>query len=116
MRAPSGIAFNKIATEILGKDYDLSLVFINSNQSRVLNRTYRDKDKPTNILSFPLDKKTGEIFIDLTLCKKECASFERTYSNFLQFLFIHGLLHLKGYRHGSTMERTERQYQKKFGV
>lgn len=99
------VPFLKIKDEILGKNYCLSLVFIGGKKSKELNYKYRGKNKATNVLSFPLDKKTGEIFITPSLAGKEVG-----------FLFIHGCLHLKGMEHGSTMERAESKLRKKFGV
>ena len=110
------VPFVKIKDVALGKDYSLSLVFIGESKSRTLNRTYRQKDKSTNILSFPIDKKSGEIFITPSVAKKQMASFDRKYDNFIAFLFIHGLLHLKGMPHGSTMERAEDKLLKKFRI
>ncbi|KKR32177.1 MAG: putative rRNA maturation factor [Parcubacteria group bacterium GW2011_GWF2_39_8b] len=104
----SRVPFAKIKNVVLGKNYSLSLVFIGEKKSRELNCKYRGKNKPTNILSFPLNKKSGEIFITPSLAKKEGLS--------VGFLLIHGLLHLKGIEHGSTMERAEIKLQKKFGV
>ena len=57
------VSFVNIKNTVLGKNYSLSLVFIGESKSAELNLSYRNKNKPTNILSFPLDKKTGEIFI-----------------------------------------------------
>ena len=110
------VPFIKIKEEALGKDYSLSLVFIGEVRSRKLNNTYRSKNKPTNILSFPLDKNQGEIFITLSVAKKEAKSFDRKLDNFVEFLFTHGLMHLKGYGHGSTMEKAESKLRKKFKV
>ena len=101
------LPFSDIADKVLGKKYDLSLVFIGHKKSRSLNRQYRDKDKPTNVLSFPYDKKSGEIFIDLAKVETELKKFDSTFTYHLGFLFIHGVLHLKGLDHGSTMEREE---------
>ena len=101
---------------VLGKDYDLSLVFIGNKRSQKLNKEYRDKDKPTNILSFPLENTQGEIFINLAFSKKHAKDFGRTEKNFVAFLFIHGLFHLKGYDHGSTMEKEEVKIRNKFDV
>jgi ssRNA-specific RNase YbeY (16S rRNA maturation enzyme) len=42
--------------------------------------------------------------------------FDRSYENFIYFLFIHGCVHLKGYDHGSTMERIEAKFRKEFGI
>lgn len=110
------VPFCDIKKTILGKEYVLSLVFVGDTRSRALNKTYRNKDKPTNILSFPLSDTSGEIFINLNLCKKEASKFERSFDNFIAFLFIHGLFHLKGYDHGSTMERKEKNIRTTFNI
>src|SRR5436190_735362 len=83
---------------------------------RKLNRSYRRKDCVTDILSFALDKKRGEIFINSKEAEKESKKFGREFENFLSFLFIHGLVHLKGFEHGSRMETQETKFRKKFGI
>ena len=103
------IPFTRLKNSALGQDFELSLVFIDNIFSRRLNKKYRGKNKPANILSFPLSKKSGEIFIDLVTAKKEARKFEMSFRDFVTFLFIHGLLHLKGMRHGDTMERAEKK-------
>jgi probable rRNA maturation factor len=113
---PPCVPFASIKNAVLGKKYTLSLVFIGEKKSQELNNSYRQKNKPTNILSFPLDKQNGEIFITLKLAKKEAPLFDRRPDNFVAFLLIHGLMHLKGMEHGSTMEEAEKRLRKKFGV
>lgn len=93
-----GIKFEKVKEKVLGRKYELSLVFCGDALSRRLNKLYRSKDKPTNVLSFPLSKNSGEIFINLSKTKDFSALH----------LFIHGMLHLKGMEHGDIMERTEK--------
>ncbi len=117
------LPFQKIQEEILGKKYELSLVFIGDKLSRKLNKEYRKNlpagrqvDKPTNILTFPLSKSAGEIFINLNLAKKQAPKFDRNYTNFIGFLLIHGLVHLKGYQHSSKMEREEKKIRKIFNI
>ena len=110
------VDFLNIKNAALGKDYSLSLVFIGDKKSKELNFAYRGKNKPTNILSFPLDKKSGEIFICMNVARHEAKSFDRKIDNFVAFLFIHGLTHLKGFTHGDTMERAEIKLRKKFGI
>ncbi len=102
--------------DILGKDYSLSLVFIGDKKSRSLNYAYRGKTYVPNVLSFPLDKTTGEIFINPAQAKREAASHEMTLQGFIGFLFIHGLLHLEGHHHGDTMEGVEARYKKRYGL
>jgi rRNA maturation RNase YbeY len=113
--APS-IPWVAIKNAILGKTYELSLVFPSPKTATQLHRDWKEKDGPANILSFPLDDQTGEIFISLNQAKKECKKFDRTYDNYLAFLFIHGCAHLKGYTHGSAMESYEKTIRKKFNI
>jgi probable rRNA maturation factor len=101
---------------VLVKNYELSLVFIGNKKSRVLNKKHRGKDKSASILSFPLSKKEGEIFICLDTAKRDARKFEMKKSKFIGFLFIHGLMHLKGFKHGSTMKRAEKKIWLKFFI
>jgi len=84
---------------VLGPDYDLSVAWVSSAVIHKINLTYRHKDKPTNILSFPLGPNEGEIL----LCRELMEDQEAVP------LFIHGLVHLKGYDHGSRMEQEEKK-------
>jgi rRNA maturation RNase YbeY len=106
---PPRIKFEEILHTVLSRKYDLSVVFLTPASSRKLNAGLRGKDYPTNVLSFPLSKNSGEIFLDLSTAKKEYQKFAMTYPQFITYLFIHGLLHLKGMEHGSTMEKREKK-------
>ena len=108
-----GRVLTQIAHDVLGASYELSVVFIGDAKSRRLNRTHRKKDHPTNVLSFPLSKTSGELYLDLPLATREAPSFDSTPHRHLYLLFIHGLLHLKGLDHGTHMERQERLLMKK---
>jgi len=110
------IKFKLIKEFVLGKNYELSLVLIGNDLSRKLNKQHKKIDKPTNILTFPLSKTVGEIFINLPLSKKQSLRFDRKYNDFVGFLFIHGLLHLKGYEHSSKMEEEEIKVRNKFNL
>ncbi|MEA2112459.1 MAG: rRNA maturation RNase YbeY [Patescibacteria group bacterium] len=110
------VQFDKIKESVLGKKYELSLVFIGDKLSLKLNKKYRKINKPTNILTFPLSKNEGEIFINLGLSKKQSIKFGRKYDDFIGFLFIHGLLHLKGYEHSSKMEVEEKKIRRRFNL
>lgn len=102
--------------KVLGQDYELSLAFIGRDRMRALNRSYRNKDKVTDILSFPLTKKTGEIFMNLERSRANAKKFSRSANDHVAFLFIHGLLHLKGMDHGSRMEQEEKTFGSFFGI
>ncbi|MDO8579280.1 MAG: rRNA maturation RNase YbeY [bacterium] len=110
------LPFALIRDAVLGRDYDLSLVFIGDRESQKLNIKTRGMDYIPNVLSFELDENAGEIFINPFEAKRQAGDFDRTFSKFVGYLYIHGLVHLKGMRHGSTMERTEAKFRKQFGV
>lgn len=110
------IQFQKIKKLALGDDYELCLIFISPSQITKLNKKYRNKDSPTDILSFGYSDKQGEIYICPTIARVKAKSFARIYSNFLAFLFIHGCTHLKGYSHGCTMELIETSLRKKLSI
>lgn len=101
---------------ILGKLFEISLVFIGDARSRTLNKKYRDKEYVANVLTFPLGKSSGEIFINLREARRNAPDFDMGYTSFVGFLFIHALLHLKGSRHGSKMKAIERTWRKKFNL
>jgi len=106
--------FSRLKNDILGKKYSLSIAYVDKEKSRFLNKKYRNIDKATNILSFALRKNMGEIVLCPATIKKEAKNFNKTFSQFLGFLVIHGMLHLEGLEHGSRMEREERKYDKKY--
>ncbi len=108
------LPFVDLKNTILGKKYELSLVFVGDNESRGLNNTYRQKDYPTNILSFPLSESSGEIFINLRKVRLDAPLFEKSYADFLLQIVIHGMVHLLGHDHGSAMDKLEEKYWKKF--
>ncbi len=110
------IDFSSIKEAALGPDYTLSLVIISADGIQKLNDQYRQKNVPTDILSFPLSENEGEIYICPSEAEKEAVKFQRKSENFLAFLFIHGCVHLKGYDHGSTMEAIENEICKKFKI
>lgn len=111
-----GLPFEAMKDLILGKKYELSLVFVGNSVSKRLNSSLRGKDRPTNILSFPLSKESGEIFIDLPLSTRQAKKIDLKLEVWIGKLFIHGLLHLKGMDHGDTMDKAEIKFFKKFNL
>ena len=109
-------AYEQVKDAVLGKRYDLTLIVTNQARMKKLNTIYRNKETATDILSFPLSKNEGDIYICPSETKKEAKKFERTYENFFAYLFIHGCTHLKGHDHGAIMEGIEARIRRKFGV
>jgi probable rRNA maturation factor len=108
------LPFAELKKEILGEGYTLSVAFVGAKKSRELNRNYRSKDRSTNILSFSLSKTAGELVLCPAVIKKETKKFGKNFHDLLGFLVIHGMLHLKGRRHGSIMEKEETKYDEKY--
>ena len=114
-RVPS-LPFLSIKNAILGNNYDLSLVIAGDTRTRTLNTKYRGKTYIPNVLSFPIDNTHGEIFLNLKQAQREHRAREESYEYFVALLVIHGMLHLKGMAHGSTMESKEQQLLSKFNI
>ena len=108
------LPFDKIKDDILGKKYELSIVLVGKNRIKNLNKTYRGKDLATDILSFHLSETDGEIFICPEIAKVKERDFAPKYDNYLLFLVIYGLFHLKGLEHGAKMERYELTYYSRY--
>ncbi len=108
------IDFEKLKNSALGKPYTLSVVFVSPNESQRINKEYRKKDKPTNILSFPYTFVSGEIVLCVEIIQKEAEHHKLLYKDYLIYLFIHGLVHLSGFDHSLLMERREIELRKKY--
>ncbi|MEK7162594.1 MAG: rRNA maturation RNAse YbeY [Patescibacteria group bacterium] len=83
--------FKKAKDKILGKKYELDLVFTDSKMMLRLNKTYRHKNETADVLSFSLSPQLGQIFINKKFTKNKKK---------LWALYLHGLAHLKGLHHG----------------
>ena len=103
------VPFVRLKKDILGASYELSLVLIGDTLATRLNQTYKHKDTPTNVLSFPLSSNEGEIFLNVRRAQRDAKRFGHTPREHVAFLFIHGCLHLKGYTHGPHMEAREEE-------
>ncbi|HZS42742.1 MAG TPA: rRNA maturation RNase YbeY [Candidatus Paceibacterota bacterium] len=112
-----GALLLRIKDKVLGRKYQLSLVFTSLSHSQKLNRKYRQKRKPANILSFPISKNEGEIFISpAAWANPKQPKSKSAVTAATTTLFIHGLCHLKGFRHGSKMESEEKKYRQFFKI
>ncbi len=97
----------KIAQSLTTKE--IELIVTDNETIRELNQEYRDKDKPTDVLSFPINAPfteqsifgmpLGSIIISADLTKQKANEFGHTVQDELSLLFIHGLLHLLGFDH-----------------
>ena len=87
------------------KRASLTLVLTNDAEVQGLNRDYRHKDKPTNVLSFPDGAKEagvtqlGDVILAYETLAREAAEQNKRLKHHLTHLTIHGVLHLLGYDH-----------------
>jgi probable rRNA maturation factor len=88
-----------------------------------LNRDFRGKNKPTNVLSFPSDEKdySGDIALAYGVTKAEAAAAKKRFADHAVHLVVHGVLHLGGYDHererdARVMEPLETKILAKLGV
>lgn len=90
-------------------------IMVTNNQTiRKYNKQFRNKDYPTDVLSFPFMNKDsihlpspihlGQIVISYQQALKQAKTFGHSFERELSFLFVHGLLHLLGYNHETEQE------------
>ena len=110
------IPFGDIARAILGESYELSLVVCGDDLARRMNATYRKKTYAPNVLSFPLSKSEGEIFLNIRKAAREAKQLDETLTRRLSYLFVHGCFHLKGLDHSDAMEKSEERIMRRFNL
>lgn len=104
-----------------GKDlsHEVGLILTDDNDIRLINKTYRGIDSPTDVLSFPMYEKDeikdalksecmlGDIIISVPTMKAQAKEYGHSDTRELAFLFTHGILHLLGFDHVEEKEREE---------
>ena len=88
---------------------ELTVVFTDDSDIQSLNKRYRDKDYPTDVLSFPDDdpRYLGDIVISLEKASLQAKEYGHTLNDEVAFLVCHGFLHLNGYDHETPEEEKE---------
>ena len=102
---------------------DIELILTTDEEIKELNKTYRNKDKTTDVLSFPLEDipgmPLGSIVISVDTAKRGAEEFGHSVEDEIKLLFIHGLLHLLGYDHeidNGEMREKEKEIIEKFNL
>jgi probable rRNA maturation factor len=104
------------------KKQDISVAVVGTARMRELNRTYRGKDYPANVLSFEGEELgLGEIVLCPQVIRKDAKRYGITEQEAFVVMFMHGLMHLLGYDHktskeAETMEKKEQAYLKAFNL
>ncbi len=91
-------------------DCEISVTFTDNENIRELNKEYRDIDRETDVLSFPMDEDDmlGDIVISLEKAKEQAEEYGHSIEREISFLCVHSCLHLLGYDH-ETSEEDERE-------
>ena len=101
------------AAQALRVSGEVALVLAGDRTLHRLNRDYRGKDKPTDVLSFPGEKAgLGDIVISVETAARNARRLGRTLPQEIDVLALHGFLHVLGYDHerdDGTMDRLERR-------
>jgi probable rRNA maturation factor len=107
--------------------FEVTILLTDDAEMRALNKTWRGKDKPTNVLSFPAGEAPGDggalgdIAIAYETAAKEAADARLTLEDHVSHLVVHGLLHLLGFDHleddeAQRMENLERKVLASIGI
>ena len=104
-----------LAHENFEGDAEVSVSFVSNAEIRNLNRDYRDKDKSTDVLSFPMSDNgvydinnetgaaiLGDVVISLETAMKQAEMFGHSLEREIGFLTVHSMLHLLGYDHETS--------------
>jgi probable rRNA maturation factor len=121
--------FGEKALQSIGaKKRDATLVFVSDDAIRKLNRQFRGRNSATDVLSFPSEAETfeaegkanlGDVIISVQRAETQAKANGLNFSNEVEQLILHGLLHLCGYDHETDkgqMNRLELKLRKKLGI
>jgi probable rRNA maturation factor len=101
---------------------ELSVTFVSNERIREINREYRDKDQPTDVISFALEEMSegeievvgadiprvlGDIIISIPRAREQAEEYNHSFRRELGFLAVHGFLHLLGYDHMNEQDEKE---------
>jgi probable rRNA maturation factor len=101
------------------EDAELSILLTDDKQIHALNLEHRGKDRPTDVLAFPIDEDAnspeigqttrilGDVVISLDTAERQARSRKRELFAEVRFLLAHGILHLIGYDHATKAEKRE---------
>jgi probable rRNA maturation factor len=91
--------------ENYSSNVEVSLSFVDNKEIKHLNKQYRNKDYPTDVLSFPLNDNIdgttilGDIVISIDKVIEQASEYQHSYRRELIYLLVHGMFHLLGYDH-----------------
>jgi probable rRNA maturation factor len=120
---PTRAQLRRWARAALERDARVTVRVVGDDESRVLNRVFRGKDRPTNVLTFVMSegrRLEGDLALCAPLIAREARAQKKSAAAHYAHLVVHGMLHLQGYDHESerearVMERRETQIVTRLG-
>ncbi|MCI0351766.1 MAG: rRNA maturation RNase YbeY [Acidobacteriales bacterium] len=106
------------AKKAVGLRGEVTVLLTTSSEMRTLNRKFRKKNQPTDVLSFPA-AEGGDIAISTQIAKAQARQLGHSLDQELKVLLLHGLLHLSGHDHESDrgeMLRVEKRLRARLGL
>ncbi len=88
---------------------EISIAFVDNKEIHSLNKKFRDVDRPTDVLSFPMGDNDilGDVIISVDRAKSQADEYGHSLQRELCYLLTHGVLHLCGYNHKNKEEKEE---------
>lgn len=90
----------------MNKNSFVNITFVGDEQMQKLNKKHRNKDYPTDVLSFEIGEETadgklyvGDIVVNIDQAKRQATEFKNTFEEEVAALVAHGMLHLQGVHH-----------------
>ena len=93
----------------LGGNWTVGIFFVSEREIKALNKKYRRKNRPTDVLSFEMKDEgyLGDVIISPDVAKRNAKRCKARYNEEIARLVIHGILHLKGYDHEKKKDETK---------
>ena len=95
---------------------EVTLRIVGMREGRLLNKSFRRRDTPTNVLSFHYGGRRGDIVLCHPVIAREARRQGKTLAAHYAHLVVHGMLHLRGHGHGRRMEKREISILRRFGI
>ncbi|HHZ03262.1 MAG TPA: rRNA maturation RNase YbeY [Tissierellia bacterium] len=108
-----------LEAENLKGDFEVSISFVTNEEIKELNRDYRNVDRETDVLSFPMDEEfddvilLGDIVISTEKIIEQAKEFNHSLEREMIYLTVHSMLHLLGYDHLQESEKVEMREREK---
>jgi len=111
-------SLKRLLKELQRENGELSVLIVDDEQIRAINRDYLHRDRPTNVISFAMTEGVGgdihpellgDIIISAETAARDAAAGGLQLMDEMEFLLIHGLLHLLGYDHENTSQEEARR-------